>query len=141
MPAVTIRGGELVEIPNRVENRDDFLAILDVRERQVARTIKWLDITIPGPSPAASSLITQGPDQGYVWSLRMASVNLAIAGTLTPYKVSSGYTSIATTQTDTRRPVAPVSASSQTSQVATWTSQLILQPGWALLLVGSQNIT
>jgi len=140
MPETRIQGGALIEIPSRAENRADVHATMDARERELAKTIKWLDITIPPPSPAAASLITPGPDQGFIWSVRMASVNLASAGTLIAYKVSSGYSSIATTQTDTRRPVGYASTS-QTPQVITWTSQLILQAGWALLLVGGQNIS
>jgi hypothetical protein len=134
---VEIRGGAKVEIPNRDEIRGELADVLDVRERSRARGVKWLDIV--QPVTPATGIITVGPDQGYVWSVKVVSTTLASAGTLAVYKVT-GWTGDSTTTNDTRRLVG-YNSTSQTQQVITWGSnQCFLQAGWGLLLVGGQNI-
>ena len=148
MAKILIRAGAEIDVPTREEVREDIhAAVRDVaalenaRERELARTMKRMEILVP-VSPAANNIFIgqtvtanegNGPELGYIWSVRMVSITLSGTGTLTVYKSSSN--------TDTRRPVF-YSGTGQPVQVATWSSdQLRLRPGEGLYIVGSTTLT
>ncbi len=110
----------------------------DAQERQRARGVKLIRASAPGPLPLASTLlIPNGPESGYIWSLRLLSVQLASAGTCLAYITSSAPGTSATPQ----RLVANFSTSS-TSQVITFpTAAAMLYQSEGLYLSASQNIT
>jgi hypothetical protein len=132
---VTIRGGASF----RSLDEDDVRNILDARERQRARGIKWMEYAFPlGTSPA--NQITAGPDQGYMWSVRIVSSTLGSAGTLTIYKCSA-QPGLSSSGTDTRRLLAFL-GTSQTAQAQQFPSDTcVLRHGEALLLVASTTLT
>jgi len=107
-------------------------ALLDARERQRARGIKWMEFAVPlNSSPA--NVLTVGPPEGFTWSVRVVSSTLGSAGTLTAYKASqAGQTSR----------LAGYGGTSQVPQVLQFPSDtLILQHGTALYLVASTTLT
>lgn len=152
MAQQVIRGGAPVDIPTADETADAVEArmrafyrqqaeIESARERERARGMKRMEIYVP-VSPAANNIFIgqtvaanegNGPELGYVWSVRMVSITLSGTGTLTVYKSS--------TNADTRRPVW-YSGTGQPVQVALWSSdQLRLRPGEGLYIVGSTTLT
>ena len=152
MATQMVRGGAPLEIPTADEVADavdgrmqafyrEQRAIEDARERARARGMKRMEILVP-VSPAANNIFIgqavtanegNGPEQGYVWSVRMVSITLSGTGTLTVYKSSSS--------ADTRRPVW-YSGTGQPVQVALWSSdQLRLRSGEGLYIVGSTTLT
>jgi hypothetical protein len=134
--AVTlIKGGAQLETVTLAE----FSAFMDKRERDRARGVKWVEFAVPfngfplAPASAPTSVLTEGPEEGYAWSVKILSTTLASAGTLLIYKASSsGQTSrlVGTQQT------------SQTGQVQYWAAnQCFLQHGTALYLLATQGLT
>lgn len=147
-----VTGGQPLEIPSTAEISDvvgaqlaEFYSrqreIESARERERLRGFKRMEILVP-VSPAANNIfigqsvtanIGNGPEQGYVWSVRMVSITLSGTGTLTVYKSSSS--------ADTRRPVW-YAGTGQPVQVALWSSdQLRLRHGEGLYIVGSTTLT
>lgn len=135
MPLITIQGGRQFEALDRNEIRQ----ILDERERQRARGVKWMEFATPfngfplAPATAPANTITIGPEEGYVWSVKILSSTLGSAGTLTAYKASqAGQTSR----------LVGYNSTSQTPQVMYWAAnQLFLNHGQALYLVASTTLT
>jgi hypothetical protein len=132
---VTIQGGRTFEALSTRE----MYEILDERERQRARGVKWMEYAVPfssfalQPATAPANTITIGPEEGYCWSVKICSATLGSAGTLTIYKASAAG--------QTSRLVAFNSAS-QTAQVAYWAAnQCFLNHGQALYLVASTSLT
>ena len=128
MALTVIRGGAQLEHTTPAEFRE----ILDSRERQRARGIKWVEFAVPlGSSPA--NVLTVGPEEGYTWSVRVISSTLGSAGTLTAYKASSsGQTSR----------LVGFNGTSQTAQAMQYPSDtLMLQHGTAVYLVASTSLT
>ncbi len=147
-----IQGGRPVEIPTA----DEIGSMMDgrlhefyerqreiesARERERLKGFKRIEVFIP-VSPAANNVfigqtvaanVGNGPELGFVWSVRMVSITLSGTGTLTVYKSS--------TSADTRRPVW-YSGTGQPVQVALWSSdQLRIRPGEGLYIVGSTTLT
>jgi hypothetical protein len=137
MPAVEIRGGVKVEIPNREEIRDDIRDVWDARERDKARGVKWLDFTQPVSAAATTSTLIAGPEEGYSWSGKVLALTLAAAGTVAVYKASStGQVSRPLAQ-----PVTSVAVNGINVAVFTWSSnQGYLQHGQALYVQASATI-
>ncbi len=152
MATQMVQGGRPLEIPTADETAaavsDRMMAfyreqraIEDARDRERAKGMKRMEILVP-VSPAANNIFIgqtvtanegNGPELGYVWSVRMVSITLSGTGTLTVYKSSSS--------ADTRRPVW-YSGTGQPVQVALWSSdQLRLRPGEGLYIVGSTTMT
>ena len=111
------------------------------RDRESMRGKKRMELAIPVTPPATSVFVGQqlgqntgnGPEEGYIWSLRMVSIVLAGTGTLTVYKGSSSG--------DTRRPLW-ATGTGQPVQVATWSSdQARIRHGEGIYIVGSANLT
>ncbi len=147
MAKVVIRAGAEIDVPTRAEVAEDLRSIWEeqrqiesARERERLRTMKRVELFVP-ISPAANNIFIgqtitanegNGPELGYVWSVRMVSITLSGTGTLTVYKSSSSG--------DTRRPVW-YSGTGQPVQVALWSSdQLRIRPGEGLYLVGSTTL-
>lgn len=143
MAIVEIRAGAKVDLATRAEMTEDIRAAwrdqLDAQERTVARGVKVIRISAPGPIPAAKTLyIANGPEPGYLWSVRLLSVQLAAADTVLAYITSSAPGTGATPQ----RLIANMSTSSA-NQVVTFTSaSCLLNPAESIYLVAAaQNIT
>ena len=128
MALTVIRGGAELEHVTIGE----VTALLDARERQRARGIKWVEFAVPLNASPANTLTT-GPPEGFTWSVRVISSTLGSAGTLTAYKASSaGQTSR----------LVGFNSASQTAQVMQYPSDtLILQHGTAVYLVASTTLT
>lgn len=135
MAVVTIQGGQKFEAITTHELND----LLTSRERQRARGVKWMEYAVPfasfalQPVAAPATTITLGPEEGYVWSVKILSSTLGTAGTLTAYKASaSGQTSR----------LVGYNSTSQTPQVMYWAAnQCFLNHGQALYLVASTTLT
>jgi hypothetical protein len=128
MALALIRGGAQIETATPAEIRE----LLDLRERERARGIKWVEFAVPLPAAPANTLLA-GPEEGYTWSVRVISSTLGSAGTLAAYKASS------TGQT-TR--LVGFNSTSQTAQVMQYPSDtLILQHGTGVYLVASTTLT
>ena len=128
MALTVIRGGAQIEHVTPAEIR----GILDARERQRARGIKWVEYAVAQPANTAN-VLTVGPEEGYTWSVRVISSTLGSAGTLTAYKASSsGQTSR----------LVGFNGTSQTAQAMQYPSDtLMLQHGTAVYLVASTSLT
>jgi len=128
MARFRIQGGETFESLTSGEIWD----LLDKRERQRARGVKWVEFAVPlNASPA--NVLTTGPEEGFTWSVRVVSSTLGSAGTLAVYKASSA--------SQTSRLVG-YSGTSQTAQVLQFPSDTcVLQHGTALYLVASTTLT
>lgn len=128
MATTLIRGGATLE----TVTLDEFREFMDRRERDRARGVKWMEVAAP-LNGAPASVLTAGPDEGYVWSVKILSSTLGSAGTMTVYKASS------TGQTS--RLVA-FNGTSQTAQVAYWAAnQCFLNHGQQLYVVASTSLT
>jgi small neutral amino acid transporter SnatA (MarC family) len=128
MARFEIRGGSTIESMTSAELWD----LLDKRERERARGLKWVEFAIPlNAGPA--NVLTVGPEQGFSWAVRVISSTLGSAGTLTAYKSSS------TAQTSR---LVGYNSTSQTAQVMQFPSDtLFLQHGSAVYLVASTTLT
>ena len=139
---VLIKAGAVINVPTRDEVRDDLHAGIkeqfDAIERSKARGVKVVRISSPGPSPAAQSVYTGlGPESGYIWALRLLSVQLASAGTALAYVTSSAPGTSATPQR-----LAANMSTSNANQVSLFAKgQLMLYPDEALWINATQNIT
>ena len=130
-----IRGGGMINLVTL----DEYAALLDKRERDRARGVKWVEFALPfssfplAPAVAPANALTVGPEEGYVWSVRVVSSTLGSAGTLAVYKASSsGQTSR----------LVGYSGTSQTAQVLQFPSDtFMLQHGTAAYLVASTTLT
>ena len=140
-----VRGGAPLDIPTAEETAGavdtrmrafwrEQAAIAEAREREQARGLKRMELYM-AVNPAAGTFWT-GPlvDEGYVWSLRLAGVNMSAANIFVMYR--------ATQSGDTRRPVW-VDPTSGSTHVATWSSdQGRLRHGDGLYVVAATgNIT
>lgn len=132
---VEIIGGRKFEAITTRELND----LLTTRERDRARGVKWMEYAVPfnsfalQPVSAPANTITIGPEEGYVWSVKILSATLGTAGTLTVYKASAAG--------QTSRLVA-YNSTSQVPQVAYWAAnQCFLNHGQALYLVASTTLT
>ncbi len=131
----SIKGGAQLE----TITLNELDAFMSKRERDRARGVKWMDYAVPFPSfslqptTAPANTITIGPEEGYVWSVKILSTTLGSAGTLTVYKASAAG--------QTSRLVA-FNSTSQTAQVAYWAAnQCFLNHGQALYIVASTTLT
>ena len=141
MAVQMIRGGATIDALTPQELRDFFreqAEIQDARDREALRGKKRMELTIPvSGTPATfytgSVGMGTGPEEGYVWSLKLAGITLSSSQTLVIYKASSSG--------DHRRPIASLAAASV--QVATWSAdQVRLRHGEELYLVaGGAGIT
>lgn len=135
MAQFKIHGGSTIESLTSEEIWD----LLDKRERERARGVKWVEFALPfsgfplAPASAPATTLTVGPEEGYVWSVRVVSSTLATAGTLAVYKASSsGQTSR----------LVGFSGTSQTAQALQFPSDtFMLQHGSAAYLVASTTLT
>ncbi len=138
MASFTIQGGAKVEIPQRDEIRDDMRGAIAERDRQHARGFKPMRVSGPGPSPAASTLyIAYGPESGYLWNLKLISVQLASAGTVLAY-ITSGAPGAGSTP---QRLIANMSTSNVNQVVTFSSSQVMLLPDESVYLSATQNIS
>ena len=134
MPVVTIQGGAKFEVPNRKEIREDLAASLDERERSRARGFKPVRIAQPGNGTLTQFLGNFGPEQGYVWNLKLLSVQLAATGTVLAYLASSAPSTGATPG----RLIGNFGNATGVGLVEKWSSsQILMQPGEGLYLVAT----
>lgn len=141
MPAVTIRAGMTLDIPNRDEvaqiTGDATRAELEhyrAQEREQARGVKvdgQIYAVITGLSDAATTLWVGDygpvPDQGWLWNLKLISVQFNTADTVKAY--------LGTSKSETTRLIS-VFGSSNVSQIDKFSSsQVILKPGQSVVLV------
>jgi len=132
---VRIVGGHTFEAVTIHELSD----LLTTRERDRARGVKWMEYAVPfsgfalQPAAAPASTLTAGPEEGYVWSVKILSATLGSAGTLAVYKASAaGQTSR----------LVGFNSASQTLQPMFWAAnQCFLNHGQALYLVASTTLT
>ena len=123
-----IRGGQSVDLVTL----EEFRELMDARERQRARGVKWVEFAVPLPASPANTL-TAGPPEGYMWSVRVISSTLGSAGTLTAYKASSSG--------QTSRLLAYNSASQAPQAMQFPSDTCMLQHGTAIYLVASTTLT
>jgi len=136
MARFEIRGGSTIESMTSAELWD----LLDKRERERARGVKWVEFAVPlNASPATQ--LTVGPPEGFSWAVRVVSSTLGSAGTLAAYKASDSYGAGASQSAQTSRLVG-FNGTSQTAQVMQFPSDtLFLQHGTAVYLVASTTLT
>ena len=134
MARTQIKAGGFIDTPSMAELHDYF----STRDREKYRGVKHIRVSGLGASPAATALmIPNGPESGYIWSLRILSAQLATAGTLLAYITSSSPATGATPQR-----LVFNGSTSGTSQVTTFPSAAcMLYPGEGIYLSGSQNIS
>jgi hypothetical protein len=138
---VLIKAGAEIDVPTRAEVAEDIHAAwrdhFDAQQRARARGIKAIRFSAPGPVPAVSTLfLPDGPNTGYIWVLRLMSVQLASAGTVLAYITSAAPATSATPQ----RLIANYSTSS-TSQVTTFPSgAAMIYPAESVYLSATTNI-
>jgi|SRR5271165_2999584 len=140
MPKVIFQGGMHLEIPNREEIRADMTAALDERELSRSRGFKPIRVARPGPVPAASTLFLQdaAPESGYLWNLKLISVQLATNGTCLVYIASSA----PSTSSVPLRLIANLSVTTTSAYVVTFSSsQVLLLPDEGIYLNATQNIS
>lgn len=148
MAQQVIRGGAPVDIPTtdeigaEVDQRwrafyDRQQAIADARERERVRTIK--PVRAAGPSGAkAQSFFIPGPDSGYMWNVKLISVQVDSADTVQAFIATAAPATGATP-----RSLISNFGASATSQVVTFSSdQILLNPDEGLWLnAAAHNIT
>jgi hypothetical protein len=118
----------------------EMIDIMDARERERARGVKWVEFAVPLTTPATNHVIGHHPESGFVWSAKIVSVTLASSGTLLVYKVSGGDIGTGPSAASTLRLVGQA-LTSATTQVITWSSnQCYMPPDQTLYLIASQNI-
>jgi hypothetical protein len=123
-----VQGGRHLDIATLQE----FQGLLEQRERARARGVKWVEFAVPlNAGPA--NVLTQGPPEGFSWSVRVVSSTLGSSGTLAAYKASAA--------SQTSRLVG-YNSTSQVPQVMQYPSDTcMLQHGTALYLVASTTLT
>lgn len=151
MPLVDIHGGARIEVPNLAEIELALGGALGpearqawwqeqqdiARERELyhARSIKRVEVTNP-ITPNASTFFQAGPEEGFVWGLRIASATLGAAGNFAVYKASA--------KSDTRRLLgqgASISVNSVNQANVTWGSGLVtLKHGEGVYLTADQSM-
>jgi hypothetical protein len=147
-----IQGGQPIDVPTTEEITEQlggqmraFLReqqeIENTRQRERLRGLKRIEVFMPITPSSTSVFIGQsvgtntgnGPEQGYLWSVRLVSIVLAGTGTLTVFKSSS--------DKDTRRPIWNTGTGQQ-YQVATWSAdQARIRFGEGLYILGSTNLS
>jgi hypothetical protein len=140
---VLIKAGAEIDVPTRDEVRQDIHSAWREQaadaERARARGVKYIRLSAPGPSPAAQTLyIANGPEVGYIWALRLLSVQLSAADTVLAYVTSSAPSTGSTPQ----RLIANFSTSGA-NQVGTFpTAAAMLYGGESVYLsAAAHNIT
>lgn len=138
MARILIKAGAEIDVPTRDEVREDIHAAVrqveSDRQRQRARGVVPLRLSGPITGSKTSYLLDAVPESGYVFNVKLLSVQLAVAGTVLVYISSSAPIGGATPM----RLVANASTSSL-NQVMTWSSsQLLVYPDESLYMVGSQ---
>lgn len=129
MPKVLIRGGMTVEIPDRHEIGAQFREELDARQLSRARGFKPIRMAVPG-NGTLTQFVPNGPEQGYVWNLKLLTVQLAATGTVQAFLASSA----PATGSLPARLITDFGVTG-TSQVEKWSSsQVLLMPGEGLYL-------
>ena len=137
MPKITLQGGMHLEVPNREENRADVMSVMDPRERDRARGFKPIRIALPGPTPAAGTLYIPGPESGYIWNLKLVSVQLATNGTALIYINSSA----PSTSAVPLRLIANMNEATTSAYVTTYSSsQVLLMPDEGIYVNATQNL-
>jgi hypothetical protein len=137
MPVVQIQGGAKLEIPNRKEIREELAASLDERERSRARGFKPIRVALPGPTPAGGTLYIPGPESGYIWNLKLVSVQLATNGSCLVYINSSAPVGGAVPL----RLIANMNTATTSAYVTTYSSsQVLLLPDEGIYLNATQNL-
>jgi len=133
-----IEAGSAIETLTPAELRSEIAKAQAVWEAR-AIGVKW---TEQGPlpvQPAGPSQQVNGPATGFAWKLRVASVNLAAAGTLAVFKGES----------PAGRPIANPVASTAfafggvTYNIASlfFPDDIVIQSGQQILLAATQNIS
>lgn len=98
MAEVAIHAGAKFQTATPDEVRT-IVAAESAAERQRARGVKHIRIAGIGAQPAAQTLyILTGPASGYIWSLRLLSVQISAADTCLAYIASSAPSAGATPQ-------------------------------------------
>ena len=135
MAQVEIIGGRKFEAITTRELND----LLTTRERDRARGVKWMEYAVPfngfplAPAVAPANTITVGPEEGYVWSVKILSSTLGSAATLTVYNASAA---------GQLSRLVGFNGTSQTAQVMYWAAnQCFLNHGQSLYLVASTTLT
>ena len=134
MARTIIKAGGVLDTPSMAELRAEF----DLRDRQRGRGVKAIRASGIGPSPAAGTLIIpNGPEAGYIWALRLLSVQLASTGTALAYITSSAPVTSATPQR-----LVFNGSTSATGQVTTFpAAACMLYSGEGIYLSAYQNIS
>ena len=117
-------------------SRDEYMAMMRdataAKERERDRTVKWTSQV--QPNTTAGGIYTGVlPESGYVWNLKLVSVQLSASGTCQAFITSSA----PSTGSTPGRLITNFGAAA-TSQVATWSSsQVYLRPDEGLYLLPS----
>jgi hypothetical protein len=142
MAKILIKAGAEIDIPTREELQHDIHgAVRDVMtaesERQRARARGFVPLRLTGPIGGKTTFLLDAvPESGYVFNLKLLSVQLASAGTLLAYIASSAPATGATPS----RLIANASTSNA-NQVMTWSSsQVLVYPDESIYLVATQNM-
>jgi hypothetical protein len=136
MATWTIQGGKSFE----TLTVEEWRAEADRRERERARGVKPFDYAVPLTSSPAN-VISVGPEEGWIWAVRIVSSTLGSAGTYTVYKSSNLGTSTTNTPGQTTR-LMGYNGTSQTAQAIQFPGDtFICQHGTAVYIVASTTLT
>jgi hypothetical protein len=126
------------DVPSRDEIKGDMHDLWEEHERRKERTLKWVSVASPGPTPAATSAFIALPEAGYSWNLKLISVQLSASDTVQAFIASSA----PGTGSTLVRLISNFGAAA-TSQITTFSSsQVYLRPTEGIyLLAASHNIT
>lgn len=135
MPDFTIQGGSRITVPSAREIAD----LVGAEDREHARGVKvdgQIYAPVTGLSDAATTLWLGDyglvPEQGYLWNLKLISVQFATADTIKAY--------LGTSKSETSRLVS-VFGTSATSQIDKFSSSaVILKPAQSIVLVTAAHV-
>jgi hypothetical protein len=143
MAKIMIKAGAVIDVPTRDEVREDIsAAVRDMAEieseRLRARARAFTPMRISGNIGNRSTfLLDATPESGYVWNLKLISVQLVGSGTCVAYISSSAPQTGATPQ----RLIGTGTVANSANQIMTWSSsQVLLFPDESIYLTATSNL-
>jgi hypothetical protein len=132
---VLIKAGAEIDVPTRAEVAEDidkaWRGYMADHQLARARGTKFIRLSGIGPVPAAQTLyLANGPEVGYIWALRLLSVQLAAADTVLAYVTSSAPSAGSTPQ----RLIANMSTSNANQVSLFATAQAMIYGGESVYL-------
>jgi hypothetical protein len=103
-----------IDVLTRIEMEELLNKNMEAAERTRVRGVDYMEVN--GNAANATSVAIQGPDQGYAWSLKIASAVLSAAATLNVYLGDNQNTA----------PVGSVILAAAGAAIVTWTSNIVI---------------